>query len=121
MFRNLRKRLMRGNHASPYYGTNEALFGPGTDIPMRQDTGTNDEGNALKASGQIADNEWERRRFELVKMLVAQERRSVVLGKLQANNRQIAENARRLADATIAELVNHPYREDYDTGKQKDG
>lgn len=120
MFRNLRKRLLRGSHASTYYGTNEALFGPGTDMPMRQDTGTND-GNALKASGQIADNEWERRRFELVKMLVAQERRSVVLGKLQANNRQIAENARRLADATIAELVNHPYREDYDTGKQKDG
>lgn len=119
----------RGKYSSPYYGNNTALFGNGADIPQRPDTEVRDEGNGLKTvtSGgiqytvvKITDAEWERRRFELMKMLVCQERRSVVLGKLTANNRQIAENARKLTDAALAELVNHPYRTDYDTGKPKD-
>lgn len=101
MFKNLRKLFRRGKQASPHDTTK---------------TNVTDDGVI-----HITDEEWERRRFELMKMLIAQERRSVVLGKLQANNRQIAETARRLTDASIAELINHPYREDYDTGKPKDG
>lgn len=104
----------------PYYGTNEALFDEGSGMPLRpeSDIEVKDEGNGLKTVtrggvqytvGQISDAEWERRRFELMKMLVCQDRRSVVLGKLKANNRQIAENSRKLTDASIAELINHPF------------
>ena len=94
-----------------------------TAVPLRPETEPKEEPktiNVIKQSG-ITLAEWEQRRFELMKMLVCQDRRSVVLGKLQASNRQIAENARKLADASIAELVKHPYRGDYGTGKEPDG
>ena len=54
--------------------------------------------------------DWELRRFELVKMLIAQERRSVVLGKLRANDKQIVAKARSIADAAIKELQTHPFK-----------
>ena len=96
-----------------------------TAVPLRPETEPKPKEeqktiNVIKQSG-ITLAEWEQRRFELMKMLVCQDRRSVVLGKLQASNRQIAENARKLADASIAELVKHPYRGDYGTGKEPDG
>ena len=65
-----------------------------------------------------ADPDWEQRRFELMKMLLAQERRSVVLGMLQASNKQIANTARVLADAGIRELMNHPMEESHDTRRE---
>lgn len=68
-----------------------------TDIP--EDTAQPTRSNAI---------DWEQRRFELTKMLVAQDRRSVVLGKLKATNKQIAANARILADTAIQELQQHP-------------
>lgn len=61
---------------------------------------------------QAAGPDWEQRRFELMKMLVGQDRRSVVLGKLKATNKEIAHNSRLLADAAIMELKDHPYGSD---------
>lgn len=83
-----------------------------TAVPLRPETEPKEEPKVINVikQGGITLAEWEQRRFELMKMLVCQDRRSVVLGKLQASNRQIAENARKLADASIAELVKHPYR-----------
>lgn len=47
---------------------------------------------------------WEQRRYEIARLAALQDRRSVILGKLHASNEGIARNARRLADALIAEL-----------------
>lgn len=57
---------------------------------------------------QSEAEKWEQRRWELVRYLVSQDRRSVVLGKLQASPKTIAIKARELADATINELLNNP-------------
>ena len=58
----------------------------------------------LKTKEEIEEEKWEQRRWELVRYLVAQERRSVVLGKLNASVSAMARKARQLADATITEL-----------------
>ena len=63
--------------------------------------------------------DWEQRRFEIVKMLVAQDRRSIVLGKLRASHKQIAANARSLADAAIKELQTNPFKSEDDEGGEK--
>ena len=58
----------------------------------------------IKTKEEIEEEKWEQRRWELTRYLVAQDRRSVVLGKLQASPKTIARKARELADATITEL-----------------
>lgn len=58
----------------------------------------------IKTKEEIEDEKWEQRRWELTRYLVAQERRSVVLGKLNASVSAMARKARQLADATITEL-----------------
>lgn len=55
----------------------------------------------------LEEEKWEQRRWELTRYLVAQDRRSVVLGKLNSSPQAIARKARQLADATINELRNH--------------
>lgn len=102
------KKLFKKNQGSPY--GKEPLFGSSA-LPLRRE----EEEQMTTSSRFITPTkketgpDWELRRFELVKMLVAQERRSVVLGKLRASNKQIAANARAMADAAIKELINHPY------------
>lgn len=63
--------------------------------------------------------DWEVRRYEIARMLALQDRRSVVLGKLRANNETIARNARKLADALIKELKSNPLKLDNDEEKAK--
>ena len=58
----------------------------------------------IKTKEEIEEEKWEQRRWELTRFLVAQERRSVVLGKLNASVSTMARKARQLADATIHEL-----------------
>lgn len=58
----------------------------------------------IKTKAELEDEKWEQRRWELVRSLVAQERRSVILGKLNLSEKAIARKARLLADATINEL-----------------
>jgi len=64
----------------------------------------------------VIDNEtleermWERRRWELVRLLVLQDRRSVVLGKLKASPKQIAIKAKAQADVTIDVMRNEVNR-----------
>ena len=58
----------------------------------------------IKTKEEIEEEKWEQRRWELTRYLVAQERRSVVLGKLNMSDRAIARKARQLTDATINEL-----------------
>lgn len=58
----------------------------------------------VKTKEEIEEEKWEQRRWELTCHLVAQERRSVVLGKLNATVVDIARKARQIADATIREL-----------------
>ena len=65
------------------------------------------EVHQVKTSDQIEEEKWEQRRWELTRYLVAQDRRSVVLGKLNSSPQAIARKARQLADATINELRNH--------------
>lgn len=102
----------RKNFASPYYGKgNRALFTSPPMIPQQQE----ELPKSTQAPVQVikresAEPDWELRRFELVKMLIAQERRSVVLGKLRANEKQIAAKARSIADAAIKELQTHPFK-----------
>lgn len=72
----------------------------------------------IKTQEQLEDEKWEQRQWELTKYLVLQDRKSVVLGKLQASPRTIARKARELADATIAELrTNKPNN---DNGRETD-
>lgn len=103
------KKLFKKNQGSPY--GKEPLFGSSA-LPLRREV---DEQKTTSAPVHFTPTkketgpDWELRRFELVKMLVAQERRSVVLGKLRASNKQIAANARAMADAAIKELQTHPY------------
>lgn len=107
--------LKRKKYSSPYYGNNKAL-GTVPAVPLRQEEPQEEAAPKLKEP----ETDWERLRFELIKTLIAQDRRSVVLGKLKTNNRQIAENARKLADAVIAEMRNHPYRENHGGEKPED-
>ena len=58
----------------------------------------------IKTKEEAEEEKWEQRRWELTRYLVAQERRSVVLGKLNSSVSAIARTARKLADATITEL-----------------
>ena len=58
----------------------------------------------LKSKKELEEEKWENRRWELMRVLIAQDRRSVVLGKLNASEKQIARKARLLTDATIDEL-----------------
>lgn len=103
----------RKNFASPYYGKgNRALFTSPPMIPQQQEELPKTLPSPAMTLQRIkpAEPDWELRRFELVKMLIAQERRSVVLGKLRANEKQIAAKARSIADAAIKELQTHPFK-----------
>lgn len=100
------------NYASPYYGKgNRALFTSPPMIPQ-QTAGPIEKIETPKpvvaSSPSVPD--WEQRRYELMRMIVLQERRSVVLGKLRANDKQIAAKARSIADAAIQELQTHPFK-----------
>ena len=106
----------RKNFASPYYGKgNKALFTSPMPPMQVQQQAQEELPKSTQAPVQVvkresAEPDWELRRFELVKMLIAQERRSVVLGKLRANEKQIAAKARSIADAAIEELRTHPFK-----------
>ena len=102
------KKLFKKNQDSPY--GKEPLFGSSA-LPLRRevDEQKTTSSRFITPTKKETGPDWELRRFELVKMLVAQERRSVVLGKLRASNKQIAANARAMADAAIKELQTHPY------------
>lgn len=112
------------NYASPYYGKgNRALFTSPPMIPQQQEElPKSTQAPVPVVKREPAEPDWELRRFELVKMLIAQERRSVVLGKLRANEKQIAAKARSIADAAIKELQTHPFKsyEEVDRGAEAD-
>lgn len=72
----------------------------------------------IKTKEQVEEERWEQRRWELVRYLVAQDRRSVVLGKLQASPKTIASKARELADATINELRTN--QRNFNNGRKTD-
>lgn len=61
----------------------------------------------VRSKEQIEEDKWDARRWKLVCALVTQDRRSVVLGKLNASPSAIAKKARQLTDATINELRNN--------------
>jgi len=117
----------RKNYASPYYGKgNKALFTmPMSPIPMQQQERerepvpkeTAEPVQFTPTKAETAEPDWEQRRFELAWKISLQERRSVVLGKLKATDRQIASKARCLSDAIIKELQTHPYKRDDDKGR----
>ena len=102
-------------YASPYYGGQGALFNSSA-MPLRKDE-DREQKAPIETPKRVAEipvqthlhPDWEQRRFEIVKMLVAQDRRSVVLGKLRASHKTIANSARKLADAAIRELMNNPF------------
>lgn len=58
----------------------------------------------IRSKEEMEEERWEHRRWELARYLVAQDRRSVVLGKLQATPEDIALNAKELSDAIITAL-----------------
>lgn len=66
----------------------------------------------VRSKEQIEEDKWDARRWKLVCHLVAQDRRSVVLGKLNSSPQAIAKKARQLADATINELRNNKTKSD---------
>lgn len=125
MFEKLRELFGRKSYASPYYGNgNRPLF----TSPMQVQQTQQELPKTTPAPVRVVEkkepdaHDWEQRRFELVKMLIAQERRSVVLGKLMANEKQIAAKARSIADAAIKELQTHPFKsyEEVDRGAETD-
>ena len=100
----------RKKYSSPYYGGAGPLVNAPV-FPKKEDEERKPVLDISKVRVPIqrpTELDWEQRRFELVKMLISQERKSVVLGKLKANDKQIAEKALSLADAAIKELQNHP-------------
>ena len=106
------KNLFRRKKDDSPYGK-EPLFGSSA-LPLRREE---EEPAPIEKPKPVhvpapAGPDWELRRFELAKMIVAQERRSVVLGKLKANDKQIAAKARSIADAAIKELITHPFKND---------
>ena len=131
MFKKLRKKFTkRGRYSSPYYGGVGALF-QGSAVPLRPEQQSEQEAKHIIKASQLppppdprpTEPDWMRLRFELMKMLVCQERRSVVLGKLKATNKQIANNSRVLTDAAIRELQLHPlksHEEDDERGDHAD-
>ena len=108
------------NYSSSYYGRggNKPLFTAPTSVPAQEPAVPKDRPKPVVAHTPI-QTDWEQRRFELMKMLVAQDRRSVVLGKLRATDKQIAAKARSLADAAIMELQTHPYKSSSDEEGEK--
>lgn len=102
--------------ASPYYGgkgplVNAPAFPPKRDEETETIARTTAAGPVrLIAKARPTDADWEQRRFEIVKMLIKEGRRSVVLGKSNDSDKQIAAKALRLADAAIKELQTHPYK-----------
>lgn len=109
---NWKKIFKRKRKDSPY--GKEPLFGSSA-LPLRREE--EEQPAPIEKPKPVhvpapAGPDWELRRFELVKMIVAQERRSVVLGKLKANDKQIAAKARSIADAAIKELTTHPFQND---------
>ncbi len=125
MFEKIRKLFTRKDkYASPYYGGTGALFNSSA-VPLRKEQPVEEElPKSTPAPVRVYEVEkkgptepdWEQRRFELLKMFMAQERRSVVLGKIKATNKQIANTSRVLADTGIKELMNHPMDMSHDTG-----
>lgn len=117
----LSKIFRRKNYASPYYGKgNKALFtAPMCPLPLQEPAprpaAAPVKHEPVKKDGE--DPDWEQRRYELVSRILCQERRSVILGKLEATPKQLAHNARVLADAAIKELVNNPIKRDDDKGR----
>lgn len=110
----------KNKYASPYYGGNGALF-HGTNVPLRPFEEKKEEKTITEpvpVKAKPAEPDWEQRRFELVSRLMCQERRSVILGKLQATPKQIANYARVQADAVVKELMNHPMKTSDDTGTE---
>lgn len=116
----------RKNYASPYYGGKGALF-QGSAVPLRKEPETEmpKEPATIETPAPVrftptsAAPDWEQRRFELAWKIALQERRSVVLGKLKATDRQIASKSRCLSDAIIKELQTHPYKSDDDEAGEK--
>jgi hypothetical protein len=117
----------KNKYASPYYGSNGALFNSSA-VPLRLEQQPEQEVKQKIKASQLppppdprpTEPDWEQRRFELMKMLVAQDRRSVVLGKLRATDKQIAAKARCLADAAIYELQTHPFKGYDEEGEKSD-
>jgi len=111
---NFKNFFKRRKNWSPYYGGNRPL-GTVPSMPLRKDEDKPERVVQQRTiRNTIPEVDWEQRRFELMKMLIGQDRRSVVLGKLNASNRQIATQARALADAAIRELQSHPYKSNDD-------
>lgn len=110
----------RKNYASPYYGKgNRALFTSPPMIPQQETAAPIERPKPVApAPKEPTEPDWEQRRFELVSRLMCQERRSVILGKLQATPKQIANYARVQADAVVKELMNHPMKSSDDTGTE---
>lgn len=102
----------RKNYASPYYGKgNRALFTSPPMIPQQETAAPIERPKPVApAPKEPTAPDWEQRRFELACKIALQERRSVVLGKLKATDRQIAAKARSIADAAIQELQTHPFK-----------
>lgn len=95
--------------ASPYYGGTAPLIkAPALPPPQKRDD--EDREKRLATRYRITEADWERRHYELVVKIILQERKSVVLGKLKADDAQIVARARKLADAAIRELQTHPYK-----------
>lgn len=107
----------KNKYASPYYGSNGALFNSSA-VPLRLEQQSEQEAKQKIKASQLppppdprpTEPDWEQRRFELVSRLMCQERRSVILGKLQATPKQIANYARVQADAVVKELQTHPFK-----------
>lgn len=120
----LRDFFRRKNYASPYYGGTGALF-QGSAVPLRpepetempKEPATIETPAPVRFTPTSAAPDWEQRRFELAWKIALQERRSVVLGKLKATDRQIASKARCLSDAIIKELQTHQFKSDDDEGR----
>lgn len=110
----------RKNYASPYYGKgNRALFTSPPMIPQQETAAPIEKPKPVApAPKEPTEPDWEQRRFELVSRLMCQERRSVIIGKLQATPKQIANYARVQADAVVKELMNHPMKTSDDTGTE---
>lgn len=116
----------KNKYASPYYGSNGALFNSSA-VPLRLEQQPEQEAKQKIKASQLppppdprpTEPDWEQRRFELALKISLQERRSVVLGKLKATDRQIASKARCLSDAIIKELQTHPYKSDDDEAGEK--
>lgn len=120
----LKNIFKRKKYASPYYGGNSALY-KGSAVPLRPEQEQKPVAETtVKRIPYPRPNavDWEQRRFELVKMLIGQDRRSVVLGKLRLSDKQIAEKARKLADAAIHELQTNPFKshEEDERGREED-